>query len=277
MDIDILRILDKTCCEAQLRARKKEAALHELVTLAKRHPLLEGIDENILYDKLVARESQGSTGLGGGLAIPHASFEELDDFMLILAVSKRGVRFDAMDKHKVHIFTMILGPAGHPKLHIQLLAQISHVLRDERVRWELTKSPTSLALYESFTRHYQPANDDDGTKRARQKLLILVLQKGPVFEDVVEYITELGITGAAVIDSTGMSNVLSGMPLFASFIHFLGERSDETRTMLLAISDTIIEDVIAGIEGITGDLDKHTGAMIMVIEPTLVKGTLELL
>ena len=277
MDINIFDILSSEQCAIKIRARKKNDILRELVSLAAKTTAFEGISQDDVLERLKKRETQGSTGIGNGIAIPHASVPGMKEFVLVLAVSKRGKHFEAIDKHKVHIFALILGPENQPKLHIQLLAQLSHILRDESVRIELANSRTQVALYENFIRHCQPISSTKKSNRMGRKIVILVLQKRDYFEDVVEYLTELGVGGAAIIESTGIRNILTGMPLFADFIQIFGERSDETRTMIFTISDDNIDSLISGIEEITGDLETHLGAMLMIIEPTFVKGSLDLL
>ncbi len=277
MDIDILSILQKDCCETKLKSRKKDGILRELVSIAKRSDLLAEISEEKIYELLRQREEQGSTGIGGGLAIPHTTVPGLEHFVLVLAISRRGVNFDALDKHKVHIFALILGPEGLPKLHIQLLAQLSHIFRDEAVRKELIKSSTPLALYENFMRQVYPIYKKPKEKSIERKVVFLILQQSNLFESIIEYLAELGLSGATVIKSKGMRSILSGLPLFADFIKVFGDSIDESRVIVFTVHKNLLDDVISGIENITGDLNKHTGAMIMVIEPMVLKGTLELI
>ncbi len=277
MDIDIFSILQKECCETKLKSRKKDNVLRELASIAKRSDLLAEIPEETIYELLQQREKQGSTGIGGGLAIPHSTVPGLERFILVLAVSRRGINFDALDKHKVHIFAVILGPKGLPKLHIQLLAQLSHIFKDEYVRKELAKSTTPLALYENFMSQVHPIRKAPEEKSVNRKIVFLILQKSSLFEDIIEYLTELGLSGATVIEAKGIRSILSGLPLFADFIRVFGDSMDESRVIVFTVHGNLLNDVISGIENITGDLNKHTGAMIMAIEPMILKGTLELM
>ncbi|RKZ28505.1 hypothetical protein DRQ26_00965 [bacterium] len=277
MDIDIFSILPKECCEVNLKFRRKDKVLREIASIAKRSDVLADISEETIYELLKAREEQGSTGIGGGLAIPHTAVPGLENFLLVLAISRRGVNFDAIDRKKVHIIAAIFGPEGMPKLHLQLLAQLSHTLKDENVRRELMKSPTSLSLYESFMRQARPTKATQGEGVCKRKVVFLTLQKSDLFEDIIEYLAELGLSGATVVESKGIRSILSGLPLFADFIRVFGDSVDENRIIIFTIHENLLDDVVEGIEKITGDLSKHTGAMIMVIEPVLLKGTLELI
>ncbi|RKZ34621.1 hypothetical protein DRQ33_01800 [bacterium] len=277
MDIDIYRIVKPELCESKLRSRKKDQVLRELVKIAKKSPLLKDIDVEEIYDKLKIREEQGSTGIGEGIAIPHTAVPGLTDFIIVLAVSGKGINFEAIDRRKVHLFALILGPENQPKLHIQLLAQLSHIFKDKQTRDKLIHSRTSLALYENFMMQCEPETKIEKAKSEKQKIVILVIQRMDMFEDIVEYLTEKGVVGATIIESKGFRNVLTGIPLFADFIQIFGERSDENQTIIFAIPESLVENIIDGIEDITGDLNTHSGAMIMVIDPVLTKGSLELI
>ncbi|MEM6453821.1 MAG: PTS sugar transporter subunit IIA [Acidobacteriota bacterium] len=85
-------------------------------------------DANALYRKLDERESLGSTGIGGGVAIPHCKVDGLDDVVLAVGMTRNrdvGVDFDAVDGQPVHLFFVIVSPAKAPAAHLQCLAAIS--------------------------------------------------------------------------------------------------------------------------------------------------------
>jgi PTS system nitrogen regulatory IIA component len=86
-------------------------------------------DGNDLARRLVERERMGSTGLGGGLAIPHCKLREIDDVVLAVGVSRRGIDFAAADGLPVRLLFLVLSPADAPALHLQALARISRVIR----------------------------------------------------------------------------------------------------------------------------------------------------
>jgi PTS system nitrogen regulatory IIA component len=211
------------------------------------------------------------------VAIPHTPIKGLDRFVLALATSRRGVPFDALDKKKVQLFAVILGPVDQPKQHIALLAKISNVFRDAAARHNLIKTETPLALYEDFVGRCRPEGLKGGDQTRRRKVFIVVIQGEEVFQDVVRTLTELGVGGASVINSRGLRDSLSGIPLFADFIDFFGAHSDASNTLIFTVYENVVEDVVAAIEEITGDLETHGGATIIVLEPWFIKGSLKLL
>ena len=91
----------------------------------------------------------------------------------------------------------------------------------------------------------------------------------------MELFVEMGIRGASVIESSSMGRMLSQVPLFADFINFLGGRGEYHRTILAMVPVEEIDALITHIEEVTGDLTKHTGALILVLDIAFMKGSLE--
>ena len=273
--MDIFRILSKRCCKVNLHSRDKDGVLKEISKLLKNSAATGGLSETEIFEGLSGREKLGTTGFGGGFALPHCKLKNLDEFVLGFAVSRKGVNFESLDGKRVNLFAVIVGPVDKPEGHVQLLARISRTLKDEKVRQGLVKSQTDLALYEDFLRHCDVAARAETTLR-RQKLMLLILKESDFFYDILEYLTEMGVRGASIMESKGMRQLLTNVPLFADFIHFLGDSRDQTRTILVTVYADVVDEIVWGIEDIVGDLDKHTGAMVVVLEPYFMKGTLEL-
>ena len=272
--MNIFDIINKECCFVNIHSRKKEEVLKELVNLLKNSPSLNSIDSNIVLNSLLDREKLGSTGLGGGIAIPHSKVEGLSDFVLAIATSEKGVQFEALDNKKVHIFFVMIGPSDKPNEHLKLLSAISRMLRDVKIKNELLKSKTPEALYETVVM-------DSGeelkkpTPVEKQKLLIIILYEHKYLEDILELFMELGIKGSTVIDSIGMGGILTKVPLFADFINFLGQNKNYSKTILALVSETELSSIVKEVDELLGDLDKRGGAVIMALDVSFAKGTME--
>lgn len=87
-------------------------------------------DEASAFDALLQRESSQSTGLGNGIAIPHAVHSQLDSTVIQLALSPEGVDFRALDERPVHVFFLLLSPPESSGTHIKLLARIARLMRE---------------------------------------------------------------------------------------------------------------------------------------------------
>ena len=121
-----------------------EEALAEMASgLSRAGVVADGAD---LARRLVEREGMGSTGLGGGLAIPHCKLREIGDVVLAVGVSRRGIDFGAADGVPVRLVFLVLSPADAPALHLQALARISRVIRLPGVAERLSEASTTREI-----------------------------------------------------------------------------------------------------------------------------------
>jgi PTS system nitrogen regulatory IIA component len=87
-------------------------------------------DPDDFHQAVIERESLMSTGIGLGVAIPHAKLESIDDFFVATAVLKTPVEWDALDHKPVRVVFLIGGPEGSQGAYLQLLAQIMLVIKN---------------------------------------------------------------------------------------------------------------------------------------------------
>ena len=92
-----------------MAARKKADALRELVDLIHKEK-----DSDLLVSTLLKREELGSTGIGKGVAIPHGRSLVVENLEIVVARSKTGVEFNAIDKKPVNLFFLIVAPPQDP-------------------------------------------------------------------------------------------------------------------------------------------------------------------
>lgn len=101
-----------------------------LAALADRIAGAAGIDAALILERVRLREVLGSTGFGGGAAIPHARFAELAAVIAVVAVAERPVDYAAIDDQPVDIAVLLLSPEAAGADHLKALARISRTLRD---------------------------------------------------------------------------------------------------------------------------------------------------
>ncbi len=107
----------------------KDAFLDQLARrVAER---LEKPIHRVIYDRLCEREAMGSTGIGNGVAIPHATIEGLEAPFCVIAKIRAGVEFKALDDALVHIVFLLLSPPNKIGSHLRLLARIARLLMNE--------------------------------------------------------------------------------------------------------------------------------------------------
>ncbi len=119
-------LLKKEHLILDMKAKTKEEALKELVSVFQ----LPEDKEQIILETLKKRESIGSTGIGKGIAIPHARSLVLDKVYLAVGRSKEGVDFDALDGKPVHLFFMLCAPPQDPNTtYLLALGKIASLAR----------------------------------------------------------------------------------------------------------------------------------------------------
>ncbi len=274
--MDLFTILERESCSVDVKVKGKHEVLQALAALAVKSGKLDAFDQQLIYEALKQREDQGSTGFGGGVALPHIRLKGLKDFVLFIAVSPRGVDFDAMDKKKVHIFFVIIAPEEKVSEHVQVLAAVSRSLSTGSLKKELLASHTPGVLYETFLRHVQKTQESSSSKR-KMKLMFVILYFDEFLYHILEYFIQEGIDGATIIESSGMGEYISSIPLFATFIGFMNERRNHSKTIIALIPEDREQEIISGIEEISGDLDKKDGAMVITLDASFYKGSMRMM
>jgi nitrogen PTS system EIIA component len=133
---------------SQLRSPSKKQALLEL---AKRAAAVSGADERTIYDVLDERERLGTTGIGMGVAIPHARLARLTKLCGIFARLEKPIAFEAIDDQPVDLIFVLLAPEAAGADHLKALALVSRLLRDHAVCEKLRGTDKAEALYSLLT------------------------------------------------------------------------------------------------------------------------------
>lgn len=133
---------------ASLGASDKPGLLRDL---AQRAAKQLAIEPPAVLDALQAREALGSTGVGQGIALPHARLAGLDRFFGLFARLPRPIEFDAIDERPVDLIFLLLIPERAGNDHLAALAAISRRLRDPAVATRLRAAKTARDLYGLLT------------------------------------------------------------------------------------------------------------------------------
>lgn len=136
----ILDVLYKDAILADLKSSDKQGVLAELVAPVA---LISGISQEKLSRVLMEREQLGSTGIGGGIGIPHGKLKTLKSLILGFGLSRRGVDFDSIDRNPTHIFFLLMAPENSAGIHLKLLAQISNILKNDLFKNKLMNAENS--------------------------------------------------------------------------------------------------------------------------------------
>lgn len=117
-----------------LKSRDKSGALKEMVEALKGAQKISSKEIENILEALAKREKLGSTGIGGGVAVPHIKHVGITRLMGTLARSKSGVEFDALDGEPVHLLFLLLSPSEPSSNYLSALERIATIIRDNDFR-----------------------------------------------------------------------------------------------------------------------------------------------
>lgn len=148
--MDIRDLLMKDIMIMDLKATTKAEVIDEMV----HNYFVKGIisDEELYKKDILAREAQSSTGMGEGIAIPHAHDTAVKKPAVMFARSEKGIDYDSMDGKPAHLFFMIAAPEGGDNTHLQALAALSQVLMNPDVVNALKASTTADQVQDIFAK-----------------------------------------------------------------------------------------------------------------------------
>jgi len=126
---------------------KTNGKKHVLQQLSQRLAQLEGLDERAIFETLQERERLGSTGLGGGVAIPHGRLAGLKHVTALFARLDTPINFDALDHQPVDLICLLLAPIDAGADHLKALARVSRLFRDAALVEKIRGARNDDALY----------------------------------------------------------------------------------------------------------------------------------
>ena len=120
-----------------LKGEDKEDIIEELVDLASKSKLVRDRDE--LLKDIIERENLVTTGVGYGVAFPHAKTKAVKGIVIAFGRSEKGIDFNAMDKKPVNLFFLIAAPEDAIGAHLNVMARLSFLMKSEENREKLMK------------------------------------------------------------------------------------------------------------------------------------------
>ena len=134
--------------EAVLPALKVSSKKQALQELSDRAAAVSGLPAREIYDSILQRERLGSTGVGNGIAIPHAKLAKAQQIFGLFARLERPVDFEAQDGAPVDLMFMLIAPESAGADHLKALSRIARAVRDPAftARLRATRDPSALYL-----------------------------------------------------------------------------------------------------------------------------------
>lgn len=126
----------------EMKAVDHGAAITELVDHLVEIQKIPASQRECMVNSLKTREEQVSTGIGSGVAIPHAFSDELDEVIAIFGRSKTGIEFESIDNAPVHFIILFIVPSKDYQLHLKTLAAIAKMFTNSEIRRQLSAAGT---------------------------------------------------------------------------------------------------------------------------------------
>ena len=142
--MDFETLLKPEAVKVVTSATSKKRLLQELGDLME---AAHGVNGALVVEALLAREALGPTGVGHGVARPHARLDGIDDVMGAVVLLDKPIEFDSVDRQPVDIAFALFAPEEAGVEHLKALALVSRTLRDPSICAKLRANPDASTLY----------------------------------------------------------------------------------------------------------------------------------
>ncbi len=151
MQVTELLDIERISCNENGGSKKRVLEqLSQLITAGQ-----NGLSQDEVFDSLISRERLGSTGLGHGVAIPHARLKDSDKTLAAVIKLRQGVDYDSPDQKPVDLLFALLVPENSTEEHLQLLAQLAEMFSNTEFVGKLRNANNVDELYQTM-RSWQP-------------------------------------------------------------------------------------------------------------------------
>lgn len=165
--MDIRDLLMTDIMIMDLDATTKNEVINEMVHNFYEHGIID--DEDMYRKDILKREAEGSTGMGDGIAIPHAHDAAVKKPAVMFARSVDGVDYNSMDGQPAHLFFMIAAPEGGDNTHLQALAALSQVLMNPDVVKALKAADTPEKVQDIFAKAVAKKEAENKAQEEKEK------------------------------------------------------------------------------------------------------------
>jgi PTS system fructose-specific IIA component/PTS system nitrogen regulatory IIA component len=150
-DIMLTGLLKERFIDLELQGKDKNEIIYNLVELIAASKKLK--NKKAFFKTVLERERLGSTGIGGGVAIPHAKAKTAGGFILVFARIDGGIDFGALDGEKTYLFFALASPDKEVGGHLKILAEISRLVKDKFIVERLKKARDKKEVLKIISMH----------------------------------------------------------------------------------------------------------------------------
>ena len=146
----LANLLSESQIILEMASKERWEAIRELIDRLVEAGKIDKEDREDVLESIRQREETMSTGIGFGIAIPHASSSKVAEVVAAFGRSSSGLPFDSLDGEPVHFIVLFVVPKDQFQTHLRTLAAIAKFLNDKTVRDELSKAPSPAAILQVF-------------------------------------------------------------------------------------------------------------------------------
>jgi PTS system nitrogen regulatory IIA component len=143
--MQISEVLSLDCTKSAVHCTSKKRALEIISEIAAEQCEQSSTE---LFECMLGREKMGSTGIGNGIAIPHARMQDSDRAIAVLVQCDEAIEFDAIDNRPVDLLFALLVPDSQCKEHLSTLASMAEKLNDKAITKQLRRAESDEELYQ---------------------------------------------------------------------------------------------------------------------------------
>lgn len=147
-------LLDLRAISPRVGGSSKRQVLSVIADIAARN---FGLPQEQVLDALLEREAAGSTGVGHGVAVPHARVDGVERMRAVFVRLEQPVPFEAVDDQPVDLLFALFAPKGASSEHLRALARVSRLLRQPEIREQLRQAKTAEAIHLLLVQEAQPS------------------------------------------------------------------------------------------------------------------------
>jgi fructose PTS system EIIBC or EIIC component len=161
----ITELLSKNTILLNIEGNQKEATINQLVDVLFKAGKIS--DRAEFKAAILKREEQSTTGIGDGIAIPHAKTKVVNEAAIVFGKSAAGVNYESLDGKPSHLFFMIAAPDGANNTHLEALARLSGLLMKAEVRYQLLMATTAEEVIDTINRYDKEEKEEKVTAKTK--------------------------------------------------------------------------------------------------------------
>ena len=142
-------LVSKTLVRVDLKSLTKEAVISEIIEYICGQKKIKNKME--ILRSILERETEGTTGVGDGVAIPHARLEHLKEILFFVGISRTGIDFSSLNGKPVHLIVLFVTPLTESETHLKILSKVASLLENKALVKKLLTAQTDDELYHILT------------------------------------------------------------------------------------------------------------------------------